>query len=161
MRWTHMVMIIFLAGLARPAQAATYYLTVINDTADTVSLMEITPAGTSAWVSVISDPVRGGRLDETTLAFPDGGCLWDLRVTEVDHPPLTIRGWNVCRQDRLRLGKAFRKARTAPLTQAYLRLPDSAVSMALAQVTKSVPHAWHQSRIWRVSSFDPRSAALT
>ncbi|WP_177257437.1 hypothetical protein [Luteibacter sp. UNCMF366Tsu5.1] len=86
-----MVMIIFLAGLAHQARAAAHYLTLINDTSDALSLMEIRAVGTSIWVSMDSGWVRGGRLDEATVAFPDGGCVWDLRVTEVghaDHPRL-------------------------------------------------------------------------
>jgi len=93
------------------AHAATLYLTVINDDAVPATSVEAAPTGTNDYRTLdTAGSLQGGRAGQVTVAFPDGQCVFDLRVTYPDRQPLIVTQWNVCRQPVLYLGKARRAA---------------------------------------------------
>lgn len=97
--------------LVAPAFAAAHYLTVINDSDTDLSQVETAEPNTDRWTPLIQSVIPGGRQGEATVAVPSTLCVWDIRLAAADRPPLTIRGWNICRQPVLYAGKAYRQAR--------------------------------------------------
>ncbi|WP_285405065.1 hypothetical protein [Luteibacter sp. ME-Dv--P-043b] len=91
------------------AQAATHYLTLINDDAVSAVAIEAAPTGSTDYRTLdTAGSLQGGRAGQVMVAFPDGQCVFDLRVSYPDRGPLTVTGWNICRQPTLYLGKARR-----------------------------------------------------
>ncbi len=98
--------------LATSVQAAPHFVTFINDADRTVTDIEAAPAGTHRWrVLDIGEPLVGGRSGQAIVRF-DGTevCKQDLLVTYRGMAPLTITGFDVCRTDRLYLGKALARS---------------------------------------------------
>ncbi|SEN05552.1 hypothetical protein SAMN02800694_2627 [Luteibacter sp. UNCMF331Sha3.1] len=96
-------------ALGPSAHAATHYLTVINDDAVPATSVEAAPTGTNDYRPLdTAGSLQGGRAGQVMVAFPDGQCVFDLRVTYPDRGPLTVTQWNICRQPTLYLGKARR-----------------------------------------------------
>lgn len=98
--------------LATSVQAAPHFVTFINDADRTVTNIEAAPAGTHRWrVLDIGEPLVGGRSGQAIVRF-DGTeiCKQDLLVTYRGMAPLTITGFDVCRTDRLYLGKALARS---------------------------------------------------
>lgn len=95
--------------LAASAQAATHFVTFINDADRTVTDIEAAPAGTHRWHALaIGEPLIGGRSGQATVRFDETEvCKQDLLVTYRGMAPLTITGFDVCRTDRIYLGKAL------------------------------------------------------
>ncbi|WP_426287620.1 hypothetical protein [Luteibacter sp. E-22] len=97
------------AAWAGSAQAATHYLTIINDDSVPATSVEAAPRGTADYRPLdTAGSLQGGRAGQVMVAFPDGQCVFDIRVTYPDRGPLTITQWNICRQPTLYLGKARR-----------------------------------------------------
>jgi hypothetical protein len=93
-------------------QAATNFVTFINDADLTVTAIEAAPAGTHRWHALdLGGSLIGGKSGQATVRF-DGNeaCKQDLSVTYRGMAPLTITGFDICRTDRLYLGKALAKA---------------------------------------------------
>ncbi|WP_213947021.1 hypothetical protein [Luteibacter sp. dw_328] len=99
--------------LATSAQAAPHFVTFINDADRTVTSVEAAPAGTRHWHALdLGGPLIGGRSGQATVRFDSAEvCKQDLSVTYRGLAPLTITGFDICRTDRLYLGKALAKAR--------------------------------------------------
>lgn len=98
--------------LAAPVQAAAKFVTFINDADRTVTAIEAAPAGTHRWHTLdLGGSLTGGRSGQAIVRF-DGNeaCKQDLSVTYRGMAPLTIAGFDICRTDRLYLGKALAKA---------------------------------------------------
>lgn len=92
-----------------PAHAATHYLTLINDDAVPATSVEAAPTGTNDYRPLdTAGSLQGGRAGQVMVAFPEGQCVFDIRVTYPDRGPLTVTGWNICRQPVIYLGKARR-----------------------------------------------------
>ena len=102
---------------AASAQAAPHFVTFVNDSDRTVTSIETAPAGTRHWHTVdLGGPMIGGKSGEIAVRFDSAEvCKQDLAVTYRGIAPLTITGFDVCRNDHLYLGKALAKAvRAAP-----------------------------------------------
>lgn len=99
-------------ALAASAQAAPHFVTFINDAGRTVTSIEAAPAGTGRWHALdLGGPLIGGRSGQVAIRFDDTeACKQDLSVTYRGMAPLTITAFDVCRADRLYLGKALAKA---------------------------------------------------
>jgi hypothetical protein len=98
--------------LAASVHAATNFVTFINDADRTVTAIEAAPAGTHRWHTLdLGGSLIGGKSGQATVRF-DGNeaCKQDLSVTYRGMAPLTITGFDICRTDRLYLGKALAKA---------------------------------------------------
>jgi hypothetical protein len=98
--------------LATSVQAATKFVTFINDADRTVTVIEAAPAGTHRWHALeLGGSLIGGSSGQATVRFEgDEACKEDLMVTYRGMAPLTITGFDICRTDRLYLGKALAKA---------------------------------------------------
>lgn len=98
--------------LATSVQAATHFVTFINDADRTVTDVEAAPAGTHRWHALdLGGPLIGGESGQATVRFDSAEvCKQDLSVTYRGMAPLTITGFDVCRTDRLYLGKVLAKA---------------------------------------------------
>lgn len=78
----------------------------------TVAVIDAAPAGTHRWRALdLGGSLIGGRSGQATVRF-DGNeaCKQDLSVTYRGMAALTITGFDICRTDRLYLGKALAKA---------------------------------------------------
>lgn len=95
---------------AMPAFAATHYLTVINDSSDTVTSIAYAPADTDRWFVADGGPLEGGRVGQATIAMPPSSCVFDFHIRFKDQPTLTIKAWNACRGSVLYVGRAQKKA---------------------------------------------------
>lgn len=108
---------LLLLGLlcATSAHAAPHFVTFINDADRTVTDVATAPAGTHRWHTLdLGGPLIGGRSGEATVRFDSAEvCKQDLSVTYRGMAPLTITGFDVCRTNRLYLGKALARARRA------------------------------------------------
>lgn len=106
---------------AGSAQAASHFVTFINDSDRTITSIQAAAAGTRHWhVLNLGGPLVGGESGQVTVRFDNtDACQQDLSVTYRGIAPLTIMGFNVCRNDRLYLGKALAKARRNASTQAH------------------------------------------
>jgi len=102
--------------LATSAQAATKFVIFINDADRTVTDIEAAPAGTHHWHALdLGGSLIGGDSGQATVRFDgDEACKQDLSVTYRGMAPLTITGFDICRTDRLYLGKALAKAIAPP-----------------------------------------------
>jgi len=100
------------ALIATAVQAATHFVTFINDSDRTVTSIETAPAGTHRWHDLdLGGPLIGGGSGQAAVRFDDAkGCKQDLMVIYRGMSPLTITGFNVCRSERLYLGKALAEA---------------------------------------------------
>jgi hypothetical protein len=101
--------------LATSAKAAPHFVTIINDADRTVTSIEAAPAGTHRWHALdIGGSLIGGRSGEVAVRF-DGAeaCKQDLLVTYRGLAPLTITKFDICRADRIYLGKVLARARRA------------------------------------------------
>jgi hypothetical protein len=98
--------------LATSVQAATKFVTFINDADRTVTAIEAAPAGSHRWHALdLGGSLIGGSSGQATVRFEgDEACKQDLSVTYGGMAPLTITGFDICRTDRLYLGKALAKA---------------------------------------------------
>jgi hypothetical protein len=105
----------FLALLSVSAQAnaATHYLTVINDSAGTVTNIAYAPTGTDRWFAMQGGPLLGGSAGQTAIAMPPSSCVFDIRVRFADGNPLTIKAWNACRQSVLHVGRPLEQGALA------------------------------------------------
>jgi len=111
----HRFALAFTSILASPAHAATHYLTLINDDAVPAVRVEAAVHGTTIYQTLdTAGALQGGRAGQATVAFPEGACVVDLRVTYPDRGPLTVTEWNLCRQPTLYLGKARRAGLRQP-----------------------------------------------
>jgi len=95
---------------AMPAFAATHCLTVINDSADTVTSVSYAPTDTDRWFVMAGAPLEGGRTGQATVAMPPSSCVFDFRIRFKGQPTLTIKAWNACRESVLHVGRAQQKA---------------------------------------------------
>lgn len=111
--WAQPAVLFLGMALAASAQAAPHFVTFINDADRTVTSIEATPAGTHRWHALdLGGPLIGGRSGQAAVRFDDTeACKQDLSVTYRGMAPLTITAFDVCRADRLYLGKALAKAR--------------------------------------------------
>jgi hypothetical protein len=98
--------------LATSVQAATKFITFINDADRTVTAIEAAPAGTHRWHALdLGGSLIGGGSGQATVRFDSTeACKQDLSVTYRGIAPLTITGLDICRTDRLYLGKALAKS---------------------------------------------------
>ena len=98
--------------LAASVQATTNFVTFINDADLTVTAIEAAPAGTHHWHALdLGGSLIGGSSGQATVRFDgDEACKQDLSVTYRGMAPLTITGFDICRTNRLYLGKALAKA---------------------------------------------------
>jgi len=110
--WAQPAFLFLGMALAASAQAAPHFVTFINDADRTVTSIEAAPAGTHRWHALdLGGPLIGGRSGEAAVRFDDTeACKQDLSVTYRGMAPLTITALDVCRADRLYLGKALAKA---------------------------------------------------
>lgn len=108
----HISTAVFFAALfmAVPAFAGTHYLTVINDSPNTVTSVSYAPADTDRWFVADGGPLEGGRSGQETIAMPPSSCVFDFHIRFKDQPTLTIKAWNACRESVLHLGRARQKA---------------------------------------------------
>jgi hypothetical protein len=111
--WAKPTFLLLTTLLATSVQAAPHFVTFINDADRTVTSVEAAPAGTRHWHALdLGGPLIGGRSGQATIRFDSAdACKQDLSVTYRGLAPLTITGFDVCRTDRLYLGKALAKAR--------------------------------------------------
>ena len=118
--WAKPTLLILGVLLAASAQAAPHFVTFINDADRTVTSVEAAPAGTHHWHALdLGGPLIGGRSGQATVRFDSAqACKQDLSVTYRGLAPLTITGFDVCRTDRLYLGKALAKARSVFISKA-------------------------------------------
>ena len=97
--------------MAAPAEAATRYITIVNDDSRTVVQVDMALAGTRDFQTLdISTPLIGGREGQATAVIPTGACLRDLRVIYRDSSLLTVTGWTVCRQSVFHIGAVHQAA---------------------------------------------------
>jgi hypothetical protein len=110
--WASTAFLVVSIILAAPVQAATHFVTFINDADRTVTAIEAAPAGTHRWHALdVGGSLIGGRSGQATVLFDsDEVCKQDLAVTYRGMAPLTITGFDICRTNRLYLGKALAKA---------------------------------------------------
>ena len=110
--WAQPTLLFLGVVFATSVQAAPHFVTFINDSDRTVTSIEAAPAGTHRWhVLDLGGPLIGGRSGQAAVRFDDTeACKEDLSVTYRGMAPLTITGFDVCRTDRLYLGKALEKA---------------------------------------------------
>ena len=109
------VLVLSLAGLpTASAHAASHYLTLINDDARTVHVVEVAPAGTSAWAPLdLGGPLIGGSAGQATVRFGVGRpCKEDLRIIFAEKASLVVTDLDVCRVSTLHLGRARATALT-------------------------------------------------
>ncbi|WP_369928530.1 hypothetical protein [Xanthomonas sp. NCPPB 2632] len=105
----HLPLLVLASVFAPCAQAATHYLTLINDDAVPTVKVEAAPHGTSEFQALdTAGPLQGGRTVQVAAAFPDGVCAVDVRVSYAGRGPVLISGWNVCREPKLYLGQSRR-----------------------------------------------------
>lgn len=103
------------AGLGSTAHAwaSPHYLSLINDSADTLAEFAVRAHGSAEWTPFDVGPDRtssvllGGQT--ATLALRDG-CVFDLRATFQNGRALTVMDFNACKTATLHLGGALRKA---------------------------------------------------
>jgi len=110
--WAPPAFLLLGLGCATSVQAASHFVTFVNDSDLTVTSIEAAPVGTHRWHALdLGGPLIGGRNGEADVRF-DGAepCKEDLSVTYRGMAPLTIKGFDICRTDRLYLGKALAKA---------------------------------------------------
>jgi hypothetical protein len=102
----------FLAVLSAtaPAIAATHFLTVINDSPDTVTSVSYAPPDTNRWFVMAGAPLEGGRSGHATIAMPPSSCVFDFRIRFKDQPTITVKAWNACRESVLHVGRAQQKS---------------------------------------------------
>lgn len=110
--WSHVALPLMALALAAPAMAAPHFVTFINDSDRTVTSIEAAPAGTRHWHTLdIGGPLIGGDSGEVAVRFDSSDpCKEDLSVIYRGMAPLTITGFDICRSDRLYLGKALSRA---------------------------------------------------
>lgn len=110
--WTQPIFLSLGVLLATSVQAAPHFVTFINDSDRTVTSIEVAPTGTHRWHALdLGGPLIGGRSGQTAVRLDDTeACKEDLSVTYRGMAPLTITGFDVCRTNRLYLGKALAKA---------------------------------------------------
>jgi hypothetical protein len=111
--WAQPAFLFLGMAFAASAQAAPHFVTFINDSDRTVTSIEAAPADTRRWHALdLGGPLVGGRSGQAAVRFDDTeACKQDLSVTYRGMAPLTITAFDVCRADRLYLGKALAKAR--------------------------------------------------
>jgi len=110
--WAPSAFLLLTLGCATSVEAATHFVTLVNDSERTVTSIEATPMGTHRWHALdLGGPLVGGRSGQADVRF-DGAepCKEDLSVTYRGMAPLTITGFDICRTDRLYLGKALANA---------------------------------------------------
>lgn len=104
-----LAMLLFALANIHPASAATRYLTVVNDDARTVEMVEVAPAGSGAFEPLgLPSPLIGGRGGQGTAEVPPGPCVRDLRVVYRDTSVLTVTAWNTCRNAVIHISAARR-----------------------------------------------------
>lgn len=110
--WAHPAFLLLSVVFATSAHAAPHFVTLINDADRTVTDVAAAPAGTHRWRALdLGGPLVGGRSGQATVRFDSVEiCKQDLLVTYRGMAPLTITGFDICRTDRLYLGKALAKA---------------------------------------------------
>lgn len=110
--WAPSAFLLLTLGCATSVEAATHFVIFVNDSDRTVTSIEATPVGTHRWHALdLGGPLVGGRSGQADVRF--GGaepCMEDLSVTYRGMAPLTITGFDICRTDRLYLGKALARA---------------------------------------------------
>jgi len=110
--WALSAFLFLSLGCATSVQAAPHFVTFVNNSDRTVTSIEAAPSGTHRWRALdLGGPLIGGRSGQAAVRF-DGAeaCKEDLSVTYRGMAPLTITGFNICRMDRLYLGKALARA---------------------------------------------------
>lgn len=93
-----------------PAIAAAHFLTVINDSANTITSVSYAPVDTDRWFVADGGPLEGGRASQATIAMPPSSCVFDFRIRFKDQPTITMKAWNACRDGVLHVGRARQKA---------------------------------------------------
>ena len=110
--WAPSACLFISLACATSVHAAPHFVTFVNDSDRTVTSIEAAPAGTRRWHALdLGGPLVGGESGEANVRF-DGAeaCKEDLSITYRGMAPLTITGFNICRADRLYLGKALARA---------------------------------------------------
>jgi hypothetical protein len=85
---------------AGPANT-THYLDLVNRAHDSVVLLEVAPAGSSAFQEhPLGSPLPGGG-GSTTIEIADEGCLYDMRFKFGNGRTLIYKDVDVCNGGRL------------------------------------------------------------
>lgn len=110
--WAPSAFLLLSLGCASSVQAAPHFVTFVNDSDRTVTSIEAAPVGTHRWRALdLGGPLIGGRSGQAAVRFDDGeACKEDLSVSYRGMAPVTITGFNVCRMDRLYLGRVLARA---------------------------------------------------
>ncbi|WP_422506304.1 hypothetical protein [Stenotrophomonas sp. GZD-301] len=89
-----------LAVPMRAAADATPYLGLLNRAHDSITAIEVAPAGTAAFAPVVIAPLPGGG-GSTTVTLAGQGCRFDLRLGFRNGRRAVYHGVDVCRGDTL------------------------------------------------------------
>ncbi len=98
------------------ASESSYYLDVINASADSLQTLAIAPAGSDRFVAVTltGDTLHGGGNAATVRIRSDAdNCLRNIRMTFVTGYSMIQRDFNVCHRQRLTIKRS--KADEVPL----------------------------------------------
>ncbi|MGN6320873.1 MAG: hypothetical protein ACTHNE_04065 [Dyella sp.] len=94
-----------------------HYVDVVNDSSDSVIALSGEAPGSETWKPLQLDGtfngacLEGGYIGEAMVALPNGqGCMVDLLVEFVHRRALLISAVNVCKRNRLYLGRAWQQA---------------------------------------------------
>lgn len=83
--------------------APTRYFDLVNAAHDSVTSLQVAPAGSGTFREIeLGAPLRGG-LTSITIEIPGDGCAHDFRVVFRDGRALIYRDIDVCRYRQLRL----------------------------------------------------------
>ena len=79
----------------------TRYLDLINRAHDSVTSLEVAPAGSDAFQEKpLGVPLRGGG-DSTTIEIAGGGCLYDIRLKFRNGRTLVYKDVDICSGGKL------------------------------------------------------------
>lgn len=111
--WAPSACLFISLACATSVHAAPHFVTFVNDSDRTVTSIEASPAGTRRWHALdLGGPLIGGRSGEADVRFDSvEPCKEDLSVTYRGMAPLTITGFDICRTERVYLGKVLAKAK--------------------------------------------------
>ena len=111
----------FLSLFAAPALAGehTYYLHVINNTADGITSLAVAESGSSSKATPIAIRLLQGGGDSSSVQFrvASGDCLRDLQWTFTNGDVFVQRNVDVCHDQRYRINSATKRQQASTLTQ--------------------------------------------
>jgi hypothetical protein len=94
-----------------------HYVDVVNDSSDSVIALSVAVPGSEAWKPLHLNGtfngayLEGGYIGEAMVALPaEQGCMVDMLVEFVHQRALLISTLNVCKRNRLYLGRAWQQA---------------------------------------------------